>query len=225
MEQRGQHGLNVKQWISMEQRKAYSVKLETGIATPELAIRKHHPLENDLQNQDSTAASSPWQDSRDTPLPRTRQQNYIRKARHHDHLYDMRCVKLLPKFPCTSEKMLGTLMSQMIHVTLFYSFPWFRSTKLPSFSHTSDQYQKRVTSRLFWSRQGLRNALSGNGHWALWWMRHSSPPSKYKQALSHTTMHRSTRAAGVYVPDQNTRCIYALRIKGLNVASGRLLSR
>ena len=57
MEQRGQQGLHVKQWIPMEQHKACSLKLETGIATPKLAIRKHHPLANDLQAQDSTAAS------------------------------------------------------------------------------------------------------------------------------------------------------------------------
>ena len=103
MEQRGQQGLYVKQWIPMEQHKAYSLKPETGIATPELAITKHHPLENDLQAQDSTAASSPWQDSCDTTLTTTCQSKYIRKARHHDHLYDMRCVWFrstkLPSFP------------------------------------------------------------------------------------------------------------------------------
>ena len=43
----------------MKERKVYVLKLETGIVTPELAITKYHPLENDLQAQDSTAASHP----------------------------------------------------------------------------------------------------------------------------------------------------------------------
>ena len=62
IEQGGQHGLNMKQWISMDQRKTYSVKLETGIAisefgTDEFDMAKNH-CRRVLQTENWTC--QPW---------------------------------------------------------------------------------------------------------------------------------------------------------------------
>ena len=128
----------------MEQRKAYSVKLETGIATPELAIRKHHPLENDLRAQDSTAVSRPntVQDSPGAPS-RTRQRNYIRKARHHVHANDMCCVKLSRKFPCTSETM---LLGEVLPIWQPMPRPPTASDTLPPQNHHHPTTSHHVTN-------------------------------------------------------------------------------